>query len=146
MSNNRNHGGKRERAGRKPVDLDLVMKVGRAFRDFQKREINKKWRSLIEEKTNIDEYHRLINEIPVNERKAFLQSSDYLEHSTAMDAELKAFGQPINSDRKPSRLVAAARLYGCNEQIRKEVAEAFGISEVQVKNYVQKYRRIFERT
>ena len=88
----------------------------------------------------------MIDEIPVNERKAFLQSSDYAEHSKAMDAELKAFGQPMNSDGKPSRLVAAARLYGCNDQIRKEVAENFGISEVQVKNYVQKYRRIFERT
>ena len=144
MSSSRNHGGKREGAGRKPVDLDLVMKVGRAFRELQKREIARKWRSSVEEKTSIDEYHRWINQIPVRERKAFLHSSRYLEHSESMDAELEAYGQPVNSDGKPSRLVSAARLYGCNEQIRREVAEAFGISEVQVKNYVQKYRRIFE--
>ena len=144
MSSSRNHGGKREGAGRKPVDLDLVMKVGRAFRELQKREIARKWRSSVEEKTSIDEYHRWINQIPVRERKAFLHSSRYLEHSESMDAELEAYGQPVNSEGKPSRLVSAARLYGCNEQIRREVAEAFGISEVQVKNYVQKYRRIFE--
>ena len=144
MSNSRNHGGKREGAGRKPVDLDLVMEVGRAFRELQKREIPRKWRSSVEEKTSIDEYHRWINQIPVSERKAFLHSSRYLEHSESMDAELEAYGQPVNGDGKPSRLVSAARLYGCNEQIRREVAEAFGISEVQVKNYVQKYRRIFE--
>jgi hypothetical protein len=144
MSSSRNHGGKREGAGRKPVDLDLVMKVGRAFRELQKREIARKWRSSVEEKTSIDEYHRWINQIPVRERKAFLHSSRYLEHSESMDAELEAYGQPVNSEGKPSRLVSAARLYGCNEQIRGEVAEAFGISEVQVKNYVQKYRRIFE--
>jgi hypothetical protein len=143
MSSSRNHGGKREGAGRKPVDLDLVMEVGRAFRELQKREMARKWRSS-KEKTDIDEYHRWINQIPVSERKAFLHSSDYLEHSISMDAELEAYGQPVNSDGKPSRLVSAARLYGCNEQIRREVAEAFGISEVQVKNYVQKYRRIFE--
>lgn len=143
MSNSRNHGGKREGAGRKPVDLDLVMEVGRAFRELQKRETPRKWRSS-EEKTTIDEYHSWINQIPVSERKAFLHSSRYLEHSESMDAELEAYGQPVNSDGKPSRLVSAARLYGCNEQIRREVAEAFGISEVQVKNYVQKYRRIFE--
>ena len=144
MSSSRNHGGKREGAGRKPVDLDLVMKVGRAFRELQKREMARKWRSSVAEKTNIDGHHRWINQIPMSERKAFLHSSDYLEHSKAMDAELEAYGQPMNSDWKPSRLVSAARLYGCNEQIRREVAEAFGISEVQVKNYVQKYRRIFE--
>ena len=144
MSSSRNHGGKREGAGRKPVDLDLVMEVGRAFRELQKREIARKWRSSVEEKTSIDGYHRWINQIPVRERKAFLHSSRYLEHSESMDAELEAYGQPVNSDGKPSRLVSAARLYGCNEQIRREVAEAFGISEVQVKNYVQKYRRIFE--
>ena len=50
MSSSRNHGGKREGAGRKPVDLDLVMKVGRAFRELQKREIARKWRSSVEEK------------------------------------------------------------------------------------------------
>lgn len=143
MSSSRNHGGKREGAGRKPVDLDLVMEVGRAFRELQKREMARKWRSS-KEKTDIDEYHRWINQIPVRERKAFLHSSRYLEHSESMDAELEAYGQPVNSEGKPSRLVSAARLYGCNEQIRREVAEAFGISEVQVKNYVQKYRRIFE--
>jgi len=144
MSNSRNHGGKRDGAGRKPVDLDLVLKVGKAFRELQKREKTRKWHSSMEEQTNIHEYHRFINEIPVSERKAFLQSSDYVEHSKAMDDELEAYGQPMNSDGKPSRLVRTARLYGCNEKIRKEVAEAFGISEVQVKNYVQKYRRIFE--
>ena len=140
MSNSRNHGGKRAGAGRKPVDLDLVLRVGQAFRELEQQAYSTQKQALLAEQTNLQEFYDYINAIPLDERKDFIFSDDYKEHSRSVSDEVAALGQPADTNVTPSRLLRIKKPHGSSISIRREVAEAFGISEVKVKNYLQKYR------
>ena len=102
-----------------------------------------KKRELLEERSNIAVFHKYIQGIPIAERTAFRASDDYADHSNSMDEELRQLAQANNELGKRSRIltIPTRRLYGYNVSIYKEVALKFGISPVQVKNYLQKYRK-----
>jgi len=140
MSNNRNHGGKREGAGRKPVDFNLVLSVGQACLEMEQQMLEDRRRSLLEDHTNLQDFFDDVNSIEVDERKAFIGSAYHKEHSKSVDDEAKAIGQPADVDGTPSRLIRITNPRGSITLIRKDVAKAFGISEGQVKSYLQKYR------
>ena len=140
MSDKKAHGGKREGAGRKTVDFYLVMKVGQACIELEQQAHSTHKQVLLAEQTNLQEFYDHINAIPLDERKDFIFSDDYKEHSRSVSDEVAALGQPADTNGTPSRLLRIKKPHGSSISIRREVAEAFGISEVQVKNYLQKYR------
>jgi hypothetical protein len=144
MSDKKAHGGKRKGAGRKPVDFNLVLKVGQAYSELERQEYEAQKYALLNDETNLQEFFHEINSIPVAERKGFIGSDYHLEHSASVDDELKTLGQPADVHENSSRLIYITMPYGSMTRIRKEVAEAFGLSEVQVKNYLQKYRAFLE--
>lgn len=140
MSDKKAHGGKREGAGRQPVDFDLVMKVGQACTKLEQQEYSTQKQALLVEQTNLQEFYDYINAIPLDERREFIGSNDYKEHSKSVSDEVAALGQPADTHGTPSRLLRIKKSHGSITRIRREVADAFGLSEVQVKNYLQKYR------
>ena len=140
MNDKKNHGGKRKGAGRKPVDSDLVMKVGQACIKLEQQEYSNQKQALLIEQTNLQEFYDYINAIPLDERKDFIGSNDYKEHTRSVSDEVAALGQPAGTHGTPSRLLRINKSHGSSIRIRREVAETFGISEVQVKNYLQEYR------
>ena len=146
MSDKKNHGGKRSGAGRKRTAFNLILRVGQACEEMLQQkyaDLNaEKKRKLLEERSNIAEFHEYIQSVPIAERTAFLASDEYADHSNSMDGELTQLGQANDESGKPSRILTihTPRLYGYNERIYKEVAHKFGLSAVQVKNYWKKYR------
>ena len=140
MSNKKTHGGRREGSGRKRVDFKLILRVGQAYIRREQLEYEAQKRALLEDKTNLQEFYNYINDIPMDERKAFVGSADHTDHSKAIDEELRSLKQTNNIQGDPSRLMRITKLYGSSTRIRNEVAEAFGLSAVQVKNYLQLYR------
>lgn len=140
MPDKKAHGGKREGAGRKPVEFGLIMKVGQACLKLEQQAYQEQKRSLLEDQTNLQEFFDYINSIPVNERKDFIGSDDHIEHSKLVDEEARSLERPAYIHGNPSRLLHLKKPHGSQKRIRREVAEAFGISENQVKNYLQNYR------
>lgn len=140
MNNKKAHGGRRAGAGRKPVDFNLVMKVGQACVELEREEYEAQKHALLNDETNLQEFFDYINGIPVAERKDFIGSDDHIEHSRSVDNEAAVLAQPADIHRNPSRLIRIKNSHGSSTRICREVADAFGLSEVQVKNYLQKYR------
>jgi hypothetical protein len=144
MHNKKAHGGKREGAGRKPVDFNLVLKVGQAYSELERQEYEAQKYALLNDETNLQEFFDDINSIPVAERKDFIGSDYHMEHSESVNDELKTLGQLPDVHANSSRLIHITRPYGSVTLIRREVAHAFGLSEMQVKNYLQKYREFLK--
>jgi hypothetical protein len=140
MHNKKAHGGKREGAGRKPVDFNLVLKVGQAYSELERQEYEAQKYALLNDETNLQEFFDDINSIPVAERKDFIGSDYHMEHSESVNDELKTLGQPADVHGHSPRLIHVTRPYGSITRIRREVADTLGLSEMQVKNYLQKYR------
>ena len=97
-------------------------------------------RALLENETNLQEFYDYIKSIPLDERRAFIGSKDHLEHSRSIDDELRELKQLSDIQDDPPRLIRITKSLGSSTRIRNEVAVAFGISAVQVKNYLQMYR------
>ncbi|MEQ3712113.1 hypothetical protein [Lentibacter sp.] len=144
MHNKKAHGGKREGAGRKPVDFNLVLKVGQAYSELERQEYEAQKYALLNDETNLQEFFDDINSIPVAERKDFIGSDYHMEHSESVNDELKTLGQLPDVHANSSRLIHITRPYRSVTRIRREVAHAFGLSEMQVKNYLQKYREFLK--
>ena len=144
MNDKKAHGGKREGAGRKPVDFNLVLKVGQAHSELERQEYEAQKYALLNDETNLQEFFDDINSIPVAERKDFIGSDYHMEHSESVNDELKTLGQLPDVHGNSSRLIHITRPYGSVTRIRREVAHAFGLSEMQVKNYLQKYREFLK--
>jgi hypothetical protein len=140
MSNKKNHGGRREGAGRKRVDFNLIIKVGQAYMKLEQQEYESQKRAVLVDQTNLQEFYRYITGIPLNERKTYIGSDDHIEHSKGIELELTELKQPSDIQGAPSRLLLITKSQGSSTRIRNEVAEAFGLSAVQVKNYLQLYR------
>ena len=138
MSNKKTHGGRREGSGRKRVDFKLIIRVGQAYMRREQLEYEAQKRALLEDKTNLQEFYNYINDIPLDERKIFIGSDDHIDHSKAIDRELTE--SKIKRPRDSGRLIRVTKSHNSSTRIRNEVAEAFGLSAVQVKNYLQKYR------
>ena len=138
MSNKKTHGGRREGSGRKRVDFKLILRVGQAYMRREQLEYEAQKRALLEDKTNLQEFYNYINDIPMDERKAFVGSADHIDHSKAIDRELTE--SKIKRPSDSGRLIRVTKSHNSSTRIRNEVAEAFGLSAVQVKNYLQKYR------
>ena len=138
MSNKKTHGGRREGSGRKRVDFELILGVGQAYMRREQLEYEAQKRALLEDKTNLQEFYNYINDIPMDERKAFVGSADHIDHSKAIDEELTE--SKIKRPSDSGRLIRVTKSHNSSTRIRNEVAEAFGLSAVQVKNYLQKYR------
>lgn len=138
MSNKKTHGGRREGSGRKRVDFKLILRVGQAYMRREQLEYEAQKRALLEDKTNLQEFYNYINDIPMDERKAFVGSADHIDHSKAIDEELTE--SKIKRPSDSGRLIRVTKSHNSSTRIRNEVAEAFGLSAVQVKNYLQKYR------
>ena len=144
MHNKKAHGGKREGAGRKPVDFNLILKVGQACSELERQEYEAQKYALLNDETNLQEFFDDINSIPVAERKDFIGSDYHMEHSESVNDELKTLGQLPDVHANSSRLIHITRPYGSVTRIRREVAHAFGLSEMQVKNYLQKYHEFLK--
>jgi len=138
MSNKKTHGGRREGSGRKRVDFKLIIRVGQAYMRREQLEYEAQKRALLEDKTNLQEFYNYINDIPLDERKIFIGSDDHIDHSKAIDRELTE--SKIKRPRDSGRLIRVTKSHNSSTRIRNEVAEAFGLSAVQVKNYLQLYR------
>ena len=138
MSNKKTHGGRREGSGRKRVDFELILRVGQAYMRREQLEYEAQKRALLEDKTNLQEFYNYINDIPMDERKAFVGSADHIDHSKAIDRELTE--SKIKRPSDSGRLIRVTKSHNSSTRIRNEVAEAFGLSAVQVKNYLQLYR------
>jgi isopropylmalate/homocitrate/citramalate synthase len=138
MSNKKTHGGRREGSGRKRVDFSLIIKVGQAYMRLEQLEYEAQKRAMLEDKTNLKEFYDYINDIPLDKRKAFVGSDDHIDHSKAIDRELTE--SKIKRPSDSGRLIRVTKSHNSSTRIRNEVAEAFGLSAVQVKNYLQLYR------
>ena len=138
MSNKKTHGGRREGSGRKRVDFKLILRVGQAYIRREQLEYEAQKRALLEDKTNLQEFYNYINDIPMDERKAFVGSADHIDHSKAIDRELTE--SKIKRPSDSGRFIRVTKSHNSSTRIRNEVAEAFGLSAVQVKNYLQLYR------
>ena len=144
MNDKKAHGGKRNGAGRTPVDFNLILKVGQACSELERKEYEAQKYALLNDETNLQEFFDDINSIPVAERKDFIGSDYHMEHSESVNDELKTFGQPADVHGNSPRLIHIKRPYCSIIRIRREVADAFGLSEIQVKNYLQKYREFLK--
>ena len=138
MSNKKTHGGRREGSGRKRVDFELILRVGQAYMRREQLEYEAQKRAVLEDKTNLQDFYNYINDIPMDERKAFVGSADHIDHSKAIDEELTE--SKIKRPSDSGRLIRVTKSHNSSTRIRNEVAEAFGLSAVQVKNYLQLYR------
>jgi hypothetical protein len=138
MSNKKTHGGRREGSGRKRVDFKLIIREGQAYMRREQLEYEAQKRALLEDKTNLQEFYNYINDIPLDERKIFIGSDDHIDHSKAIDRELTE--SKIKRPSDSGRLIRVTKSHNSSTRIRNEVAEAFGLSAVQVKNYLQLYR------
>ena len=138
MSNKKTHGGRREGSGRKRVDFKLILRVGQAYMRREQLEYEAQKRAVLEDKTNLQDFYNYINDIPMDERKAFVGSADHIDHSKAIDEELTE--SKIKRPSDSGRFIRVTKSHNSSTRIRNEVAKAFGLSAVQVKNYLQKYR------
>ncbi len=145
-----NHGGKRANSGRKQISFWQILQVGQACENL-KRQIYKERIQAAKDKalgpeTNISDFLTWINEVPISERSAMINSSDFRGHSEGIDEDLKLMGQPIMSDGKPSRLLSikVPTRPSINSEVYKIISKKFGLTTSQVKNYWQAYRK-FER-
>lgn len=142
------HGGKRKGAGRpRTTDFGLVVRVGQACNAMQNairdRKQSKALSDLLEEKSNISEFHQYVQNIPLEERKSFLISEELAGHSEAIDDELRAIHNLKDTQDILSK-IKGKRTYGENDAIYQSIAKEFGLTHNQVKNYWQEYRQ-FER-
>ena len=108
---------------------------------LEQQEYESQKRAVLVDQTNLQEFYRYITGIPLNERKTYIGSDDHIEHSKGIELELTELKQPSDIQGAPARLLRIPKSQGSSTRIRNEVAEAFGLTAVQVKNYLQIYRK-----
>ena len=150
------HGGARSGAGRPPKwSFDHVLTIGQAcevkWRDASKLAVEARFAALANQE-KIQALWEGVQAIPVPQRKAWLESEAYKDHSGDIESWLHArAGTPFddvtaNYEGKAPRVVTISTKppKGTRQRIVGEVAMETGQSESVVDNLWQAYRR-FER-
>lgn len=109
-------GGKRVGAGRKPIlDLEGRLRVGGRCESVQRRIVDARVdQQLVDDiaETNLPEFWRWVNAIPVPDRKAFLASAVFRDHQSSIQSERERLSRTSIDGR-----------YGIGSRVVREVTD-----------------------
>jgi hypothetical protein len=132
-------GGKREGAGRKPIDESKRRKIAAHYERLWREECQAKLDAEMGEAIkNVQNERNLVR------RESGLPDDAPVRISNADLADALRLDQGLTEDQEPTRLiqVKAKRPWGVRKGIQKKVAEAEGVSERMVERCVKEFRRL----
>ena len=154
MSNSRNHGGKRDGAGR-PLKWELfdVFRIGGAceklFRDASRAELRKQVDNLIgTDRAELASHFQQANAVKVENRREWLTNeAGGSVHMFDVDIEISSLNEKIRGEASDNRCftVKATLPRGTRTCIINDVATANNLQPKQVDNIWQAYRRAIKR-
>lgn len=152
MKKTSRRGGKRPGAGRKPKwDFWFKFKIGQEceilFRDAEARALQRANDHTFNADSELKHLWRTPARIPIKRRKAYIASDLFKYHQEEIETELKFLAEGIDAEGPAQRVVQIryrARR-GTRKAIIKQIAEKHSLTENQVDNLWQAYRR-FEKS
>ena len=143
------HGGKRTGAGRKTKwNLEYVLDVGQACEKFWRTEQQAAFEQRRDEAFSstfeIDRYHKITQEIPVNKRAAWLKTETADIHFYDFGTEIEQLNGSQSSATPQNRVFSFSNKppRGTRTLIIAKMSVAFGLEAKQIDNIWQQYRRL----
>ena len=143
------HGGKRPGAGRKTKwSLDEVLAIGLAcekrWQNAKAASLTKKKSELTSIQSDLEDTWRIATQVPISERKAWLNSEEGKAHLGDVREEIVTLNEQ-RPDTEPTNALftlSAKPPIGTRKQIIEEIAVEFGITLKQTDTIWQRYRRL----